>query len=303
MIPRVKVFIWRAIQDGLLTSERLHRTIHQIDAQCPICATSEETASHVLFKCTIARLSCFSSQLSLRTEALSDTFIEALSAISENLDNTQYSYLCTLLWCFWKARNIILFQGQNTTPQQLLQQVMEINSWAPKGMQTPKLKRMSESTFTALDGCNTMMVDASWDQQNNTGLAFLNFDSRQKLRWTYAQYLKAQSPFHAETMGLLMAVKHAITHNIQQANQTIILTDCRNLVETLSKDSLDEIPCWHAEVHIHEIQHLLNNHPDLIEIRYVPRQVIQAAHKLANRARVDRDRFQAPVLNPFPTLD
>ena len=54
--PKVKVFWWRVLHDYLPARKELHRRHIEPTAHCETCGAVEESARHVLFECTMARI-------------------------------------------------------------------------------------------------------------------------------------------------------------------------------------------------------------------------------------------------------
>lgn len=55
ILPRVKLFAWRACLDALPTHRGLHRRVRNIDAMCSMCGRDEETAFHAIYECGFAQ--------------------------------------------------------------------------------------------------------------------------------------------------------------------------------------------------------------------------------------------------------
>jgi len=55
ILNAVKMFMWRACNNHLLTKTNLLRRRVVFDSQCPICGIDEETVKHVLWNCPSAR--------------------------------------------------------------------------------------------------------------------------------------------------------------------------------------------------------------------------------------------------------
>ncbi|KAJ4803114.1 Ribonuclease H-like superfamily protein [Rhynchospora pubera] len=268
LIPRIKTFIWRALHGGLLTSKKMHSIIHSIDPICQVCGQYEDTLTHCLLQCTLPRLVWFSSPLTLRTDNLNPDFTQNFLYIIENMDDTQYSYFCCLLW---------LFNQQKT-------------------------KKLQLPLNTAV-----LLLDASWDQQGNAGLAHVLYDTSGNFLSFHTTFCQAASPFHAETLAALEAMQYIHRSN---HNATIIFSDCKNLVDALKEYGIVDLPCWEATHSFAELRKLITLHSNDIELQYAPREALYIPHQLANIARTKRQKLHGDftalpttLVNPAPVLN
>jgi hypothetical protein len=51
----VKMFLWRALNNLLLTRQNLFKKGVTSDEMCPICGLEEESVSHIIWECQFAR--------------------------------------------------------------------------------------------------------------------------------------------------------------------------------------------------------------------------------------------------------
>lgn len=85
--PRVRLFLWKILHDGLPLAGTLHRRIHSSDPICPVCGGGEESPNHLLFACAFARRCWMLCPLPMRTDQFTgstkETLIFLASATSE----------------------------------------------------------------------------------------------------------------------------------------------------------------------------------------------------------------------------
>jgi zinc-binding in reverse transcriptase len=70
VLPKVKMFLWRACQWGLATAAEMHRMIHKISATYARCQHENEYVMHLLFFCPSSRAIWFASDLALQVDGL-----------------------------------------------------------------------------------------------------------------------------------------------------------------------------------------------------------------------------------------
>lgn len=53
--PRIKTFLWRALDNNLPVRTNLIRRGVEVDNECPLCGLEEESIGHLFFDCQVAR--------------------------------------------------------------------------------------------------------------------------------------------------------------------------------------------------------------------------------------------------------
>jgi Reverse transcriptase (RNA-dependent DNA polymerase)/zinc-binding in reverse transcriptase/Endonuclease/Exonuclease/phosphatase family len=99
IIPRVRVFIWRACHNAIATTYEMHRRIHAIDPICPRCHGENEYIMHCLFFCPSSRAAWFVSDVSIRVENLPLRFKECMVQFFTTLTPEQIIKALNMLWC------------------------------------------------------------------------------------------------------------------------------------------------------------------------------------------------------------
>lgn len=68
VVPRVRLFIWKIMQNGLPLSKTITHRIGKGDSTCLLCNRGEEDGFHLFFGCDFARACWFSSPPSIRSD-------------------------------------------------------------------------------------------------------------------------------------------------------------------------------------------------------------------------------------------
>lgn len=68
LLPKIKLFLWRAVQNGLPTAQEMHRRIARISPSCARCAQESEFTNHLLFFFAGLRAAWFVSGQNVRIE-------------------------------------------------------------------------------------------------------------------------------------------------------------------------------------------------------------------------------------------
>lgn len=105
LIPRVKLFLWRAIYDDLATANELHRRMPTIDPRCTRCSIENEFLTHLLFFSAVSKVTWFASHLSLWVDGIPLDFAQALLQVTTHLQPPQITTFCNIMWTLLKAKN------------------------------------------------------------------------------------------------------------------------------------------------------------------------------------------------------
>ncbi|CAO2153322.1 unnamed protein product [Urochloa humidicola] len=118
--PRVRFFAWLLTNDRIQSrSNRKRRTILDDDV-CELCNGQPETSDHIVFQCPTARSfwQALGFQLHQQQQVQDLHQLPRPSTIPTDEYDT-FVLLC--YWQLWKRRNELVFRGELTTMQQLLQ--------------------------------------------------------------------------------------------------------------------------------------------------------------------------------------
>lgn len=91
MAPRVIVYLWKLIHDGLPLALALHRRILAVDPMCTVCGEKEESVSHLVHFCRLARGCHLVGPLALKSDVMPPNFSVALELINSQLDPEQWT--------------------------------------------------------------------------------------------------------------------------------------------------------------------------------------------------------------------
>lgn len=112
---KLKVFLWKALHDGLAVGENLARRIPHCNPQCPSCQGAGETAMRLFSGCSMSRQVWLLLPLALRSEATPGVnFLEWWKNLCRIIANISHvddpvAFACVICWRLWKARNSSIF--------------------------------------------------------------------------------------------------------------------------------------------------------------------------------------------------
>lgn len=118
--PKVKNFLWKACNAAVPTNGALFRRRCKVSAGCPVCADEAETMEHMILFCEWARVTWFSSALSIKIDKVGFSSFEnwcwGWMVNNEDVDDETKSFIAILCWEIWKSRCQHVFQGHKVNP-------------------------------------------------------------------------------------------------------------------------------------------------------------------------------------------
>ncbi|XP_057996522.1 uncharacterized protein LOC131175862 [Hevea brasiliensis] len=110
--PKIKVFVWKALLNALPVKGNLaHRGI-PINSTCPICNEETKSIEHIMFWCSHARATWFSSCCNYKPDAIGfNSFTQWWIAITQafSIDDDSLCLIAIVCWIIRKQRNMAVF--------------------------------------------------------------------------------------------------------------------------------------------------------------------------------------------------
>ncbi|KAM6577364.1 hypothetical protein CsatB_029201 [Cannabis sativa] len=126
--PTYCFLLWLAVQDRLKTRQRLVRFQIATDAKCILCNESDETTEHLYFCCKYSK-ECLEQVKAwlgwgATTKSLQEIIRWLNRAKKSKFRKAVYAAAtAALVYHIWRTKNCILWQGNNTQMQQMIQEV------------------------------------------------------------------------------------------------------------------------------------------------------------------------------------
>jgi hypothetical protein len=117
--PRVHVFLWLLANNRLLTRDNLVKRQHVSDHSCVFCSKTE-TIMHLFFECSVAKElwkknSTFTGvKMQVKLLSISSLWI------CEKTQQVPNIVHAAVLWCLWKVRNDLCFNGYGWSSMQVI---------------------------------------------------------------------------------------------------------------------------------------------------------------------------------------
>lgn len=117
-VPKIRVFIWKALSAALPTADLIRPRGIQIDDRCQTCGRENESIKHTLFECSFARQVWPVSTVPYPNGGFDDGSVFANINFLLNLTELKQMTMEDkrgwpwILWNLWKRRNEMLFEGR-----------------------------------------------------------------------------------------------------------------------------------------------------------------------------------------------
>ncbi|CAN1780458.1 Putative ribonuclease H protein At1g65750 [Linum perenne] len=119
---RVRLFLWLAIQDKLLTNSQRQRRHLSSDATCSTCQDPNEDVSHVIRDCKFAlEVWHLIGNFDLDSMAWNCQLSEWISKSLYSPNGLLFGLIC---WCLWKSRNGRIFSNSTDTARQVAARIV-----------------------------------------------------------------------------------------------------------------------------------------------------------------------------------
>ncbi|KAA3472023.1 reverse transcriptase [Gossypium australe] len=209
---RVRLFLWLAFRQRLLTiSERVRRGISH-SSSCPTCGHSVEDLMHVLRDCPTAKevwMLVLPNQLQQRF--FSTSFLDWLIlnlCFHESLQGSGTTWSCLfglIAWRIWKNRNLLIFQNISWPATE----VVKVSScWARQYEASRDIRKNTpqNTTLATTSKDNWVILSTDGAVNNTTGAAAAGGVARDhEGNWItgFNRYLGNCSPMEAEIWGIM----------------------------------------------------------------------------------------------------
>ena len=247
--PKIKIFLWKALNGALPSGSQLAVRISGLDPACVRCKEPESIA-HILFNCHFARRVWLLAPLEgLNTiPVFTDVsvglawFRKKKNLPPEGLGHCDlFPWIC---WVLWTTRNKQIF---NHTPfsekETILKAIQDAREWQSAQDPSPQKSSSFPSKRASPEPPPSTLVihsDAAWQgSSQRAGLGWTFSMMGNTFRRNTARCEHVSSPLVAEALAVRSALSLAVSLGFQDV---LLLSDCQTLVKAISqKQTLLEI--------------------------------------------------------------
>lgn len=277
VIPRVKHFVWRAMNKALATMENLYQRKCSPHPLCPICNAEVESVEHALLLCPWVRATWFGCPLGLCVDHSCvkriEIWFESLLNSSHQEAKATQALVANVLWYIWKARCKWVFENEPPNPWHVIETStrLSLNFREANLREDPRdgRERSGDNVkwLRPPHGCIKVNCDGAFcEKTGRGGIGIVGRDWSGDFIRGWAQAIRAMSAFHAELLALLKAVEFA---EFWGTSPVVIETDCRELylaVQTRNSNKCD----WRVQAVLEDVFFLLSSRSN-ISFSHTPR--------------------------------
>lgn len=240
-LPKVRMFLWRAVSGALAVAERLNHRGLGVDTTCKLCHNGLETINHVLFQCSAASNTLSDAGIPLLVVTLQQSLEDNLTLVFNLMEDKSRPQnivraIPWILWLIWKSRNSILYAETQISKDRALQEMREeIEQWFLLNMpivQDSGERSNGEIWLPPEEGVIKCNIHANWrNTVLHSGVAWLARDESGNVSY-HARDAFIQTP--NRMIAELRCVIWALTslHDLG-VTRVIISSDYREVMEAL----------------------------------------------------------------------
>ncbi|XP_026417363.1 uncharacterized protein LOC113312843 [Papaver somniferum] len=165
---RIKLFLWKCLQDALPTNAKLYGKVKDISPLCTMCNNDIETTEHLLFYCPYATYIWNSAPnpVSLNLDQY-NTILDLCKTWLENpRKDIHLETLLTKMWFIWKERCDRIFEAKSKDSSVLNLEILRyVEFWSTKKGKSLRHTRKKITSFkwkVPSMGRLKFNVDATW---------------------------------------------------------------------------------------------------------------------------------------------
>jgi hypothetical protein len=140
-LAKCRFFLWLALHDRCWTADRLERHRLPRPSACPFCNQVQESITHLLLGCVLARTvwaACLrwwdrEDRLPQQGISLAD-WLQSWHGRTADIKDF-WTGIALVCWCLWRHRNDIVFEGATPSPLAVIRSIhMEAGLWKAAGL-------------------------------------------------------------------------------------------------------------------------------------------------------------------------
>lgn len=300
VVPRVRLFMWKLVQNGLpLAQVLVHRTSRG-DPFCMVCKGAVEDALHLVFGCPFTKACWFGGSLALRTDELAskDSVKDAILDLAAMCSNELWMEVAATIWAVWRCRNDRTYAAKEPSFDQFRRYQKDM-LWEAR-YSKKDMGLCSSIPPVTVPGSEDptrycCQVDGSWVGNWEGGIGVVVLQNGTLLT-AISKGVKAATPFQAEAIALLEATRYMTELGYLKC---IFHTDCKALADAISAAQPPLRVDWTGFREVFEVWRMFRECKEF-ECCYVPRCQLGLADRLAKEGSKKKWDFAChtyPILN------
>lgn len=279
---KVKIFAWRACQEGLPSKQNLIRRRIPTTSQCCFCDTQVEDLRHALLYCPPIKQALASRFSVFQNKDYQGGFMQAaIDIMTKNSTNALSDFLL-FTWAFWFRRNKMIHEQLNLPIQQVIATALAMKhvtkTGAPLQLAPGVLPHKHRWSAPPENAFKLNTDGALFFDLNKAGLGIILRDHNGDIVLAGSgSETSILEPEHVEAAALLRGLQLCLNLGI---SHLMVESDCLFLVDEINKPVLTSASIRSLVL---EIKELMQRFPRC-SIHHYSRLGNQAAHCLARHA-------------------
>lgn len=240
VLPRVKLFVWRACLNALPTRLVISRRVAATyDEYCGVCNREDESILHALRDCVMARVIWSRSEMEHLASWRYCSLLDWWEAAFEEMDEEAVSKFFTLCWEIWGARNKVVVANGVFEPDGTVEYAMKVSKefWEEYMSGKSRGRGVGSSHQTEWkppdEGWVKVNVDAGLLGEMGSGLgAVVRNASGGVERCAVSQGVERWDPLIAEAKAVMLGPQLGAELG---ARKIIVESDCLVLINALQE--------------------------------------------------------------------
>jgi ribonuclease HI len=288
-IPKHIHLAWRIFHDSLPTKKKLIHRGMLIDPLCSRCGNADEDLDHVFKGCIWAKKVWFHSPLGVRIEDSPLSFISWLDHVISHSPSDVISYVLSLCYGIWFARNKSCFDGKQNLVEDIVRKAWAIVDDYNLMLNTHVSSDNPEPSNSPISwnppppNCYKVNVDAAGPTNNMWGIGVVIRDSYGDVAAAATWIVEAiPDPDVGEALGVRLAIQFALDMGFFQV---MFESDSLNVVRGFHKLSNNQSYLGMVVADCNRLSSRFNS----FSLSHIKRSANMAAHSLAKFALTSSD--------------
>lgn len=280
VIPRVKMFLWRACANALPTRTNLCQRGIEIDPMCTVCGEKEETVDHLFTECAPVAQVWYGTMLRIdvQRERIS-TFREWLWKKMNEFPPEYVGLFTYTVWEVWKRRNSMHFEAKLFNVHEVItrafSQWSEFMDSKERSEEGERVRKRTGRWSKPRQGKYKINCDVAVIDQTRIGMGFAIRGDTGAVRLAgRKECLASGSSTLLEGLAMRFACQMANQYNVQVEE---IESDCKVLTDTLTLNTAAPLYC---DVILQDIRDLAMR-IGCKSFSFIPRDGNKVAHSAA----------------------
>lgn len=280
-MPRVRLFLWKLIHNGLPLGEVMSKRLRSGSGECPNWGSVVEDVRHMTMWCPFARLCWFASEMAIRVEGFQNVQ-QLMEFMIQHASGQQWDLMANCLWGIWRCRNNMAYAGVRPNYKDFSMFLLNINTETE--MAASYKQNVKGQRAQVQDEVQSKFVcysDGSWLNHWNGGAGYMVFQGEVMVTYGSAR-TEVSGPYQAEAWALREAIWAALRLGIESCtfysdNETLVTT-CTSIGPPIEAE-------WLAYKEVFDIWKLIKGNR-LYQCAYISRENNSMADHLAKKGRI-----------------